>query len=102
MVQLADRFGLRDGNFIPTRTVFAEGDKAYIVYGDGGHIELEDIYVSSCEDEAVMALYDLKGIDDPYKFIKEAFKTVEDIRRYVMFPVIVMNTKNNKIEIINR
>ena len=49
-----------------------------------------------------MALYDLKGIDDPHKFIKEAFKTVEDIRRYVMFPVIVMNTKNNKIEIINR
>ena len=102
MVQLADRFGLRDGNFIPARTVFAEENKAYIVYGDGGHIELEDIYVSSCEDEAVMALYDLKGIDDPHKFIKEAFKTVEDIRRYVMFPVIVMNTKNNKIEIINR
>ena len=62
MVQLADRFGLRDGNFLPTRTVFAEGDKAYIVYGDGAHIELEDIYVSSCEDEAVIALYDLKGI----------------------------------------
>ena len=102
MYAIAARFGLNDGAFIPARTVFAEDDKAYVLYGDGGHIELESIYVGSCEDEAVMALYDLKGVSDPYEFFKEAFRTIEDIRKYVMFPVTVMNTKNNKIEVINR
>ena len=49
-----------------------------------------------------MALYDLKGVNDPYEFFKEAYRTIEDVRKYVMFPVTVMNTKNNKIEVINR
>ena len=102
MRELAERFGLRDGEFIPTRTVFAQKDKAYVVYPEGGHIELEDVYTSCCEDEIVMALYDSKGVSDPYEFFKEAYKTIEEVRKYVMFPVTVMNTKTNKAEIINR
>lgn len=102
MHAIAERFGLWDGKFLPGRTVFAQDDKAFVLYGDGGHIELEDIYVANCEDETVMALYDLKGVNDPYVFFKEAFRTIEEIRKYMMFPVTVMNTKNNKIEIINR
>ena len=102
MVCLADRFGLRRDNVIAANTVFAEGDKAYIVYGDGGHIEIEDIYVHSFEDQVGIALYDLKKIEDPYKFIREVYKTIEEITGYVMFPAVVMNTKNNKVEVIHR
>ena len=102
MYAIADRFGLCDGNRVPVRTVFAEGDKAYIVYRDGAHIELEGVYSATSDDEVVIALHDLKGADDPYAFFREAYRTLEDIQRYVMFPVAVMNTKNNKIEILER
>ena len=102
MYALGDRFGLCDDHSLPCRTVFAEDDKAYVMHYDGATVEIENIFALGCEDESVMALYDLKGADDPYKFFKEAFATVESVRRYVMFPVVVLNTKNNKIEVINR
>ena len=102
MTEIAERYGLKEGNFISMRTVFAENDKAYIVYRDGAHIELEDIYSYTCNDEIVMALYDLKGVDDPYEFFKDAFKTIETVNKCVMFPAMVLSTKDNKIKVINR
>ena len=99
---LVDRFGICHEGNIRARIVFAEDDKAYVVYGDGSHIEVENIHTDCYADDAIMALYDLKGVEDPYTFFREAYRTVEQISRYLMFPVMVMNTKNNKIEVINR
>ena len=102
MYGLVDRFGIcRDGS-MRAHIIFAQDDRAYVVYGDGSHIVLENIYTDCLADEAIMALYDLQGVDDPYTFFREAYRTVEQISRYLMFPVVVMNTKNNKIEVINR
>ena len=102
MREIAERFNLYDKDNLPIDTVFAEGDRAYVLNSDSSHMEIEEIYCRSAEDEAVMTLYHLKGVNDPYDFFREAFQTIESIRKYVMFPVAVMNTKNNKIEIINR
>ena len=99
---LAARCGLCDELGLPETTVFAEKDRAYVLYPNGAHVEVENICAICAENEAVMALYDLKGANDPYEFFKEAFQTIEEIRKYVMFPVTVMNTKTNKIEVIRR
>ena len=102
MYALADRFGICRNGSMRTRTIFAEDGRAYVVYSDGSHIEVENIHTDCLADDAIMALYDLKGVSDPYTFLREAYRTVEQISRYLMFPVMVMNTKNNKIEVINR
>ena len=102
MFSFAKRFGLCEDNRLPVRTVFAEKDRAFVINGDGSHIEIEDVYCFTCDDEAVMALYDLKGVIDPYEFIKMAFSAIEDVRKYVMFPVTVMHTGSNDVKIINR
>ena len=110
MYAIADRFGLCDGVFIPAITFFAEDDRAFVLFMDGANIEVEDIFVISLDDNhveiddqhAVMPLYDLKGVSDPYEFFKEAFKISEEIQKKVLFPITVMNTKSNKIEMINR
>ncbi len=102
MYAIAERFGLDDGICIPGTTVFAEDDKAFILCGDSGYIELEEIFVESCLNRAVMTLYDLKGVNDPYEFFKEAFKISEELKKCVMFPIMVMNTKSNDIKVINR
>ena len=102
MHAMADRFGLCNGAFLPARMAFAEDDVAYVMYCDGAVLEVEGIFSMSAEDEAVMALYDLKGADDPIAFFKEAYRTIETICSQMMFPVSVMNTKSNKIEVIHR
>ena len=103
MHYLADRFGLCDDDGdLPTLFVFAEGDKAYVLCGDGGHVEVENIFSVNCCNEAVMALYDLEGVKDPYEFFKKAYLTIEKIRNFAMFPVTVMNTKTNKVKVIKR
>ena len=96
---ISKRFGLeQDG--IPNRVLFAEGSRAFALFPDGSHIEVEDIFVDCFEDEAVMALYDAVGVSDPYAFFREAYHMIESIRGFMMFPVLVMNTRNNKTEVI--
>lgn len=102
MCAISDRFGMYDGTKIPKHTVFAEGDRAFVVAPDGAILEVEDVYLHTCNDNAAMGIYDRFGADDPYEFFRKAFTGMEITERYVMFPVIVMNTKNNKIEVIER
>lgn len=102
MCAISDRFGMYDGKKIPKHTVFAEGDRAFVVAPDGAITEVEDIYVNSCNDGVTIGIYDSFGADDPYEFFRKAFAGMELLERYVMFPVVVMNTKNNKIEVIER
>ena len=102
MYAIAKRFGLNESIWVPGISVFAEDDRAFVLCGDGGNVEVEDIFVASADNQAVMALYDLKGVSDPYEFFKEAFKISEEIQKKVFFPITVMNTKSNKIEMINR
>ena len=102
LYELADKFDLCGDGFLPMRTVFAEGDKAYLLYSDGGQLEVEGIHAACRGERLVMALYDVLGVNDPYEFIKTAYRTIEQTINVTMFPVVVMNTKNNKIEVINR
>lgn len=102
MYAIADRYGLVKNHFVPGKIVFAEDDRAFIVHGDGSYIELEDIFAASCDNEVIMALHDLKGVSDPYEFLRDAYSTLEATTSYVMFPAVVVNTKTNKIEVINR
>lgn len=99
---IAERFGLCNEDRLPERVVFAEDDKAYVLYDDGSNMEVENIYSDDCNDEVTVALYDILGVSDPYEFFREAYRSLEIVRRYVMFPVVVMNTKNNKIEVLSR
>ena len=69
---------------------------------DGAYLEVENIYPYAADNEIVMALYDMKGIADPYQFLKEAYTSIELVTRYTMFPVAVFNTKNNQVEVIHR
>lgn len=87
-------------NKLPSNVIFAEKDKAYILYSDGTLHELEDIFVDSLVDVFAIGIYDLKGITDPYEFIKSCYKTMELVPDYVMFPVVVLNTKDKKIKVI--
>jgi hypothetical protein len=50
----------------------------------------------------VVALYDTKGVSDPYSFFREAFKYIETMDRKTMFPLVVMSTKDNKIVRVER
>ncbi|MBO5945413.1 MAG: hypothetical protein J6Q69_02285 [Clostridia bacterium] len=99
---IAERYDLVKNYFVPARVVFAEDDRAFVVHGDGAYIEVEDVFAASCDNEVVMALHDLKGVSDPYEFFREAYATLEITNNYLMFPVIVLNTRTNKIEIINK
>ena len=102
MYALASHFGLCDGTRLPRSTVFAEDDRAFVLCSDGAHVEVENLFVNACENETVMALYDMEGVRDPYEFLRKAYRTIEDISLRVMFPVTVVNTKSSKIEIIDR
>ena len=74
MHAIADKLDICKNNCIPIDTVFAEGDRAYIVNADSSHLEIENIYCISAEDEIVMALYNLKGVSDPYSFSRRHIK----------------------------
>ena len=100
--KLAERFDLCDNYELPCRVVFAENDRALLLLSEGGCFEIEDVYSDLLDDNAVFALSDFKGMSEPYEFIKEVYTAVEDVRNYVMFPVVVMNTKSNEITIIER
>ena len=102
MYAIADHYGLCDDNELPSSVVFAEDDKAYMVRSNSSCLEIEDILPYGLDDAAVMTLYDLKGVDDPYKFFKEAYTTIEGLHKSNMFPLVVMDTKNNKATVINR
>lgn len=91
-----------NGDELPTSLVLAEGSRAFWLCGDGGRIEIEDIWTNMHEGEAVRALYDTAEVTDPYEFIREAYRFCEDFSGMVMFPVVVADTASNDIKVLWR
>lgn len=91
-----------DGSALPTRMIFAEGDRAFILNHDGAQMEIEDIYVDSIFDGEAKAFYDSCVCKDPYRFLGEVYRMVEKMFTVIMFPVVVLNTKSNEIKILER
>ena len=101
LMDICDTYGLCGDGETPMYTVFAEGGKAFAVYPNGFVYEIEDMF-SKCfgEDSAVYAAYEMLGGDDPKAFFRAAYKAVSEIAGMRLFPLAMLNTKNNKIEII--
>lgn len=102
IADIAARYGLYSKNTLPIGMVFAEEDEAYLLHFDGAVEELEDIYCDSICESMIISLYDKYGVNDPKTFVKRAFSLIEKVSRNVMFPAVIMNTKNNKLEVIER
>lgn len=102
MAALSNAFGLFGNGKLQCRTVFAEGDRAFVMDKMGGMMEVEDVLFDTPNDDIAIGLYDLNEISDPYKFIKSVFENTEAMGTYRMFPIAVMSTKDNKLKIINR
>lgn len=102
MYGIADNFGLCTGNVIPSPVIIAEDDRVFVIYTDGAHIEIEDVFSACGANEVTIALYDLKGASDPHEFFREAYKMIEKIDGCVEFPITVANTKSDKLELIYR
>ena len=102
VLSISDFFEMSDERGMYCNIVFAEEDRAFVLMTDGAYLEVENIYPYAADNEIVMALYDMKGITDPYQFLKEAYTSIELVTRYTMFPVAVFNTKNNQVEVIHR
>jgi ATP-dependent protease HslVU (ClpYQ) peptidase subunit len=95
----------KDGvKFIESNIVFAYQDKMFSIHGDGAVMESEDIIVDGSGRRLCLGAWN--SIKDKDFSIKE--KLVEVVKSacesdlYVNYPIVIMNTKNDEVEIITK
>lgn len=93
---------LGDGDELPDDVVFAEGERVFLLYGNGVRVEVEGFHSNLPAGDSALALYDISEIADPYDFLREAYRLSEDLSGQVMFPAVVMRTGDSDIKIIER
>lgn len=102
LAQISRFFHRSEKGHCANNVVFAKDSEAYVLYGDGTCLEVEEIYADTEGMEIPIAVYDAQKVDDPIEFFRNAFATHEEIHGGIMFPVAVLNTANTKIKVINR
>lgn len=90
-----------DGITMKSRFMIAQEDKLFLVDFDAAVIEIEDFYAISDADEVAMgSLHSTVG-EDPKERIIKAFRAAAKTNLYVGFPILLIDTKDMKQEIIN-
>lgn len=97
---LADRFGLVKEDELLSEVIFAKDGEAYVLTRSGFCRKIENLYMKTSDDRVVQAVYDQKGISDPYEFIQAVYRNLERFSGDKFFPVTVLNTKNKQIEVV--
>ena len=81
---------------------FAKDDKCYMLRGGGMIDEVEEFYPMCFAKDAAIAEY-IKSKDEPiYRLVQRIYKSIERGSMKIQFPVVVMNTKNDEVRVINR
>lgn len=79
---------------------FGKGDKAFGVMNDGGIFEMEDAMTWGWNDSYFRYALALTEGMPLMKRIQTVYKTVEKVSGTYLFPLIMMDTKNCKIQIV--
>ena len=99
---LLEPFGLlKDGEY-PYDLAFAHKDKCYVLRGGGMIDEVEEFFPLTSASNSAIGAYILHKDKPIYEMIFNVYREMEDHTRYILFSIIVMNTKTNEVKIINR
>jgi hypothetical protein len=70
---------------------------------DGGCIdELEEFFPICYANSAAIGEYIRKKHEPIYRLVQSIYKEIENASRRIQFPVVVMNTKDEKIRVVTR
>lgn len=99
------RMKTKDGmQFIESNIIFAYKDKAFNIYYDGTVTEMNDILADGSGHRLCLGAWNgLKDKDIPIKDkLVQVIKAACQNDLYVNYPIIIMNTKNDEVEIIEK
>lgn len=99
------RMKIKDGiQSLDSNVMFAYKDKAYQIEGDGCVIEIDDILADGSGYRLCLGAWNsLKDKDIPIKEkLIQVIKAACESDLYVNYPIIIMNTKDDKVEIIEK
>ena len=102
LMTIVEENELGDGDGLPDDIAFAEGERAFLLYGNGARVEIEGFHSILPAWDGILALYDISEITDPYDFLRKAYRLSENLSGQVMFPVAVMRTGDTDIKVIER
>jgi ATP-dependent protease HslVU (ClpYQ) peptidase subunit len=99
------RMKTKDGlQYIESNVLFAYKDKAYQIEGDGCVMEIDDILANGSGYRLCLGAWNsLKDKDIPVKEkLIQVIKAACESDLYVNYPIIIMNTKDDEVEIIEK
>ncbi len=99
------RLKIRDGiKSMESAFIFAYKEKAYEIAGDGAVIEKDDMLIEGSGYIAGMGAWDrIKNEDIPAKEkVIQVIKASCNVDLYVNYPIVIMNTKDDEVEIIDK
>lgn len=82
--------------------IIAQGGSAYYIYGAGEIEELEDYFCIGKGSNAAKSSLDLTSGQSAAERIKRAYETVEASQNIPAYPIALMDTKDQKLEIIRK
>lgn len=103
-----DDFGrvqTKDGiQSIKSNIIFAHKDKAYSIYSDGCVLEMDEIIADGSGYSLCLGAWnELRDKDIPIKEkLVQVIKSACESDLYVNYPIVIMNTKDDEIDVIEK
>ena len=99
---IAGFFGVERKKPVPATFVFAQNDRAVALDENGATYEIESVFSPrDTINEMAIAIKEINGADNPYKFFKDVYSMALDYHELSFFPIFVFDTKSNRIKVIN-